>query len=273
MTTTAEDAKATAREAGESEAVGWAGRLGLVAMGVSYGLVAVLAIQLVLHEGGKATDRQGALQTLAKDGLGRIVVIALAVGFAAYAIWRFAQAVLDRGGEGTEPKGLAKRIGYAGRGIVYAALCVTAVSILMGSSGSSSEKKETAWVLTWPAGRWIVGAVGAGFLAAGVWNVVRGVTRKFKKQLNTGSMSVTEEKAATVAGVVGLLARGVVFSLIGVFVIRAAWQYDPKEAIGIDGALRKLAAQDYGDALLGVVAAGLLAFGIFCLFQARYRKV
>ena len=150
---------------------------------------------------------------------------------------------------------------------------MTAVAILMGASGGSSEKEETAWVLDWPAGRWIVGAVGAAFLVAAVWNVVRGLTRKFKKQLNTAAMSEAELKAASTAGVVGLLARGVVFGLIGIFVLRAAWQYDPQEAIGVDGALRKLAAQDYGDALLFVVAAGLLAFGVFCLFQARYRRV
>ena len=274
--TTAHEATYAAKQAGQSKEIGWAGRLGLVAMGVSYGLVAVLAIELALGRGGKATDRQGALQTLAHDSLGRLVVILLAVGFGGYAVWRFAEAFLDRGDEGTGPKGLAKRVGYLGRGLIYAGLCVTAVAILLGSSGSSgssSEKKETAWVLDWPAGRWIVGAVGAAFLIAAIWNVIRGVTRKFKKQLNTASMSAGEEKAATLAGVVGLLARGVVFGLIGVFLVRAAWQYDAKEAIGIDGALRKLAAQDSGDTLLFVVSAGLLAFGIFCLFQARYRRV
>ena len=96
-----------ADRAGDSKAVGWAGRLGLIAMGVSYGLVAVLAILLATGHGGKTTDRQGALQTLAHDGLGRLVVVVLAVGFAGYAVWRFAQAFLDRGEEGTDAKGLA----------------------------------------------------------------------------------------------------------------------------------------------------------------------
>jgi formate hydrogenlyase subunit 3/multisubunit Na+/H+ antiporter MnhD subunit len=242
-------------------------------MGVSYGLVAVLAMQLALGEGGKAADRGGALETIAKDGLGRIVVMLLAVGFAAYAIWRFAQAFFDRKGEGRKPKGLAKRIGYFGRGLIYSALCLTAVAVLRGSSGESNEKEETARVLDWPAGRWIVAAVGAGFAVAGLWNFFRGLTGRFKKELNTGEMRDVEEKWVTVAGVVGLVARGVVFSLIGVFLLKASLEYDPDEAIGLDGALRKLAAQDHGSVLLGVVAAGLLAFGIFCLFQARYRRV
>ena len=271
--TTAQDAGYAARDAARSEPIGWLGRLGLVAMGVSYGLVAVLAIKLALREGGETEDRGGALQTIAQDGFGRVVVFLLAIGFGGYAIWRLAEAVFDRGGEGKRPKGLAKRAGYLGRALIYAVLCITAVAVLLGSSGESNEKEETAHVLDWPAGRWIVAAIGAGVLVAAVWNVFRGVTRKFKDELNTGEMSTFEEKLATVLGVAGFFARGVVFSLIGIFLIKAAVEYDSQEAIGLDGALRKLVEQDYGRFLLGVVGAGLLAYGVFCLFEARYRRV
>jgi hypothetical protein len=266
-------AKYAARSAARSEPIGWLGRLGLVAMGVSYGLVAVLAIKLVLRAGGETEDRGGALQTIAQDGIGRVVVFCLAFGFGAYAIWRFAQAILDRGDEGAGPKGLAKRLGYLGRALIYSALSVTAVSVLMGASGETNEREETAHVLDWPGGRWIVGVVGAGFVVAALWNFYRGVTRKFMKDMNTPAMSQLEQKLVTVAGVAGVVARGVVFGLIGIFLAKAAVEYDPQEAIGIDGALRKLAAQDHGRFLLGLVAAGLLSFGIFCLFQARYRRV
>jgi hypothetical protein len=262
-----------ANTAARSEPVGWLGRFGLAAQGVSYGLVALLAIQLALGEGGKTEDRGGALQTIAQDGLGQLVVALLAIGFAGYALWRFAQAVFDRGGEGQEAKGLAKRAGYFGRGCIYTVLCVTAVSVLLGSSGEKNEKQETAHVLEWPGGRWLVAAVGAGFAAAALWNFFNGVTRKFKDELNTGQMSPSEEKLVTIVGGVGVIARGIVFSLIGIFLIKAALEYDAKEAVGLDGALRKLAAQDHGPILLGVVAAGLLAYGLFCVFQARYRRV
>jgi hypothetical protein len=271
--TTAQDAKYAARDAARSEPIGWLGRLGLVAMGVSYGLVAVIAIKLALRAGGETEDRGGALQAIAEDGFGRIVVFLLAIGFAAYAIWRFAEAFFDRGGEGTQPKGLAKRAGYLGRGLIYTALCITAVAVLLGSSGESNEQEETAHVLDWPAGRWIVGAVGVGFLGAAGWNFFSGVTRKFKDELSTGQMSASEEKLLTLVGAAGVIARGVVFSLMGILLIKAAVEYDPQEAIGLDGALNKLIAQDHGRFLLGVVATGLLAYGVFCLFQARYRRV
>jgi uncharacterized membrane protein YidH (DUF202 family) len=266
-------ARYAADSAARSEPIGWLGRLGLVAMGVSYGLVAVLAIKLALGEGGKTTDRSGALQTIAKDGFGRIVVILLAVGFAGYAIWRFAQAFFDRGDEGKNPKSLVKRVGYFGRGCIYAGLCATAVSVLLGARGGGNEKEETARVFDWPVGRWIVAAVGIGFAVAGLWNFFRGFTGRFKKDLRTGEMSQFEEKLVTVVGVVGVVSRGIVFALIGAFLLKAAIEYDPHEAIGIDGALRKLVDQDHGRVLLGVVAAGLLSFGVFCLFQARYRRV
>lgn len=271
--TTAQDAKYAARDAARSEPIGWLGRLGLVAMGVSYGLVAVLAIKLALRQGGETEDRGGALQTIAQDGFGRIVVFALAIGFAAYAIWRFAEALFDRSGEGKRPKALVTRAGYLARGLIYTALCITAVAVLLGSSGESNEKEETAKVLDWPAGRWIVAAIGAGFLGAAGWNFFRGVTRKFKEELSTGQMSASEEKLVTLVGAAGVIARGVVFSLIGIFLIKAAVEYDPQEAVGLDGALNKLIAQDHGRFLLGVVAAGLLAYGVFCLFEARYRRV
>jgi formate hydrogenlyase subunit 3/multisubunit Na+/H+ antiporter MnhD subunit len=262
-----------AETAARSEPIGWLGRFGLAAQGVSYGLVALLAIQLALGEGGKTEDRGGALQTIARDGLGRAVVVVLAIGFAGYALWRFAEAIFDRGGEGQEPKGLAKRAGYFGRGCIYTALCITAVLVLFGSSGEKNEKQETAHVLDWPAGRWLVAAVGLGFAAAALWNFFNGVTGKFKDDLKTGQMSDIEERVLTVVGTVGVIARGVVFSLIGIFLVKAALEYDAQEALGLDGALRKLAAQDHGRALLGLVAAGLLAYGVFCVFQARYRRV
>ena len=86
-------------------------------------------------------------------------------------------------------------------------------------------------------------------------------------------MKGEERRWYTVIGVLGHAARGVVFLVVGFFIVRAAWQYDPKEAIGLDGALAKLAHAEYGSLLLGGVAAGLLAYALFCFVQARYRRV
>jgi hypothetical protein len=241
-------------------------RVGLVAQGVSFALVAVLAIKLALGEGGKATDRQGALRTIAHDPLGRVLVIALAFGFAAYVCWRVLEAV--RGDE------LRKRITSLGKAAIYAALCAAAVSVLVGEGGGGNEEREaTKGILGWPGGRWIVGAIAAGIAIAALWNLYRAVSGQYKKSLDTGEMSSTELTWTTRIAFAGLMARAVVFGLVSWFFFKASADYSAKQARGLDGALRKLATASYGPWLLGIVAAGLFAFAVFCLIQARYREI
>jgi hypothetical protein len=251
-------------------------RVGLVAKGVSYALVGVLAIKLAADSGGKATSRQGALHTLAQHSFGKFVLVVLAFGFAAYAVWRFAQAFFDKNNDGDGAKGLAKRAGYFGRGAIYAGLTYSTIKILSGSAEQSQNQKAhktAATVLSWPAGKWIVGAAGLALIGVGLWNGYRALEKKFLKNWKTEKMGPTAQRWGTRSGVVGLSARMVVFTLIGIFVVKAAYDYNPREAIGLDGALQKLASQSYGSWLLGIVAAGLLAYAVFCFFEARYREV
>jgi hypothetical protein len=265
-----------ARRHARSPWVEWLGRGGLVAIGVSYGVVAVLALLVAFHAGGRTTDRTGALHVLAGHVLGKILLVLLACGFAGYALWRYAQSLFDRGGRGDDAEGLAKRAAALGKALLYSALCIETVGILVGGGGGGGGNKErgvAGWALRHTGGRLAVGAVGLAVLAAGGWNLYRAVSRKFREQLVEHEMGGTESRWATRLGVFGFGARGVVFALIGIFVVSAAWDYDPKKAIGLDGALADLARQAYGDWLLGVVAAGLLAFALFCLVQARYREV
>lgn len=257
----------------------WAERLarvGLVAQGISFGLVAVLAIEVALGKGGAATDRQGALRTIAHGSFGRIVVILLALGFGAYALWRLAQAVLGRDVEDDGGKAKwGKRASSLGKAAIYASLCWTAIEVLTGSGGGNSNQEQdaTRGILGWPAGRWLVFALAAAIAGAALWNLYRGVSGRYKKQLKTGEMSATELRWTERIAVVGLVSRAVVFGLVAWFFFKTAAEYDPKQARGLDGALRKLAHEPYGEWLLGIVAAGLLAFGLFCLIQARYREV
>ena len=252
------------------------GRVGLVAKGVSFALVGILAIKLAVASGGEATSRQGALQSLAQQSFGKFLLILLAVGFAAYALWRFAQTFFDKNEVGNGAKGLAKRAGYFGSGTIYAILTYSTVKIISGAAEQSQNEKAqktTATVLSWPAGKWIVGAAGLVLIGVGLWSGYRGIEKKFLKDWMTEKMSAAAQSWGSRAGVVGLLGWMVVFALIGIFLVKAAHDYNPREAIGLDGALQKLANHSYGSWLLGIVAAGLLAYAVFCLFEARYRKV
>ncbi len=267
---------AALREAGDSTWVKVLARIGLIAKGVSYVLVGVLAIKLALGDGGKATSRQGALATIARAPFGKVLLVLLALGFAGYAIWRFADAAVGGDDEDEGAKAWAKRAGYAGRGLVYAGLTFSTIKILAGSGGGQSQDqkahKATAQVLSWPAGTWLVGIAGALLIGVGGYNAYRGVAKEFLKRWRE-HLGERARVWGTRVGIVGLLARAVVFVLIGVFLVKSAIDYNPGEAIGLDGALQKLASHGYGSFLLGLVAAGLLAYGLFCFAEARYREV
>jgi hypothetical protein len=260
---------------GDSEWIERLGRIGLVAKGLSYGLVGVLAVLVALGIGGAATDREGALRLIAKESYGAIILVALGLGFGAYAAWRLAQALLDRDDEGNDFEGWAKRGGALAKGLLYAGLSLLAFSFVAGPRGESrDEPEQTARVFDLPLGRWLVLALGLGLIGFGLVNGYRSITGKYRKHLKTGQVEREDVgPVVNVAGFLGHAARMVVFSMVGIFLVRAAWQYDPKEAIGIDEALAKLAQQPYGPVWLGAAAVGLFAYGVFSVLQARYRDI
>jgi len=166
------------------------------------------------------------------------------------------------------------RIAALASGVVYAALCVTAIKIMVGASaGSGTPKKATGGVLGWTGGRVLVAIAGVVLIGVAGYQAYKGLKRKFLEDSKTAEMGPAIKRAFTVLGVVGHLARAVIFVLVGYGLIRAAIDYDPQKAVGLDGALRKLADASYGPVLLGIVAAGLVGFAAYSLADARYRRV
>jgi Domain of Unknown Function (DUF1206) len=251
----------------------WLSRAGFVARAAIYAIIGVLALKLAIGEGGKLTNQQGALKTVANQSFGSILLTLLAIGLGGYALWRLFRAVLGHGPEGSDSG--FQRLAALASGLVYGGLCVLAIEILIGSGSSSTTdpKSSSAGILGWPGGPWIVGAIGVVMIAVALYQGYRGVTQKFLKDSKTEEMSPRVRKWIGRVGTVGHLARMVVFGLVGVFFIKAAIEYDPSTAIGLDGALAKLAQQSYGSVLLGIVAAGLIAFGVYSLSDARYRRI
>jgi hypothetical protein len=252
----------------------WLARVGLLARGIVYGIVGILALKLALGSGGRATTQRGALMTIAHEPFGKGLLIAMAVGLACYATWRLVRAAI---GHGTEQKDSGfQRVAGVASGVAYAALCVTAVKILTGvssSGGSNSPRKTTAGVLNWTGGTVIVGVVGAILIGVALGQGYKGVSKKFLDTSKTAEMSREVKRAFTAIGVFGHLARMVVFALIGYGLLKAAIDYNPHRAIGLDGALNKLSHNSYGPFLLGVVAAGLIGFALYSIADARYRKI
>ncbi|MEO8889936.1 MAG: DUF1206 domain-containing protein [Coleofasciculaceae cyanobacterium] len=250
-------------------------RFGYAAKGVVYAIVGVLAVQAAVSSRGKTTDTTGALGTVAAQPFGKFLLFFLTIGLIGYVLWSFVQAIKDPEHKGDDPKGLARRLGYAGTGLAYGSLAFSAFQLMIGNSsgGGNSRQDWTATLLAQPFGQWLVGTIGALVIGFGFYKLYTAYKAKFRKQLKLQEMSQTEQTWAIRIGRFGEAARGIVFTMIGFFVIQAARQYDPNEVRGLDGALQVLARQPYGPWLLGIVALGLVAYGIHMGVQAKYRRI
>lgn len=248
-------------------------RAGLIARGVVYGVIGVLSLKLALGSGGKTESQTGAFQTIANQSFGEVLLIALAIGLAGYAIWRLIEGIA-----GTRPGddgGAERRVSAVGSGVAYAVLCYAAVEIIAGAhkSGGGSPRHAAAGILGWPGGPVIVGIVGLVVIGIGGYQAYKGLAQKFLEDSYTGQMSPQGRKAFTAVGVIGHVARAVTFVLVGYGLIRAALNYSAKSAIGLDGALQKLAHAPEGPLLLGIVAVGFIAFALYSIADSRYHKL
>ncbi|MGQ0521363.1 MAG: DUF1206 domain-containing protein [Actinomycetota bacterium] len=264
-----------AERAGDSPWVEGLARAGLAARGVLYVVVGILALQVASGKRGEHADKQGALAALARQPLGKVLLVAVAVGFAGYALWRFLSAFLDTEGEGSDAGGWAKRAADLARGLLYAGFFVAAARLVTGSSGDDRTREAdlTAGVLRAPVGRVAVAAVGLAVIGGGLYNGYRALSGRYRRKLRTGTMSPGSRRWLTGIATAGLAARMVVFCLIGAFLVKAAVRYDPSQAVGVDGALKRLADRAHGPWLLGLVAVGLFLFGIYSFVEARHRRV
>ena len=277
MTAKAQTAVATTRRASDSKWLDRTARLGFVARGVVYAIVAGIALKLALGSGSsEQANKQGALQAIADQPFGRGVLVLLAVGLAGYALWRFSQAATGYQDEDDDKKRTAKRLAAAGKGAIYVAFCVSTIAVIAGHGSQNGEQQPKTWtarVLDWPGGPLLVGLAGAAIAAGGIYLIVRGLTTKFEDQLETGRMGPGVRQASLALGVVGSVGRGVVFGLLGVLLIGASINHDPNQAQGIDGTLRTIGDQAYGQVLLFLTALALFAFAAYSMVEARYRRM
>jgi hypothetical protein len=246
-------------------------RAGFAARGVVYIVVGVLAARAAAGQGGPATDAHGAVRAIGRLETSGALLVALAVGLAAYAVWRFAQALRDLDSKGGGVKGLAVRTGYAGSGLVHLALAITAGGLVSRRAGSMR-----AWVarsLAEPWGAWAVGLGGAAVVAAGVYQFHKAWAATFEEQLRMRRMTASGRRWSRRIGRFGLCARGVTFLIIGWFLVRAALHLNAGEVRDLAGALRTLQDREYGAWLLGIVALGLVSYGLLSLVDARYRRI
>lgn len=280
--TVATSPQLTAKRWADSEGARRLARLGFCARGLVYLIVGVLAFQVARSGGsasGEEASKEGALREIAESSFGTPLLSVLALGLVGYALWRFTEALWGKQDEEDEKKRTVKRLLSFGKGSLYTLLLVSTVRFLAngpseaGGGANEGQQSLAAKALDLPAGQWLVGGAGAAVIAAGCYLVYRGAAQKFEKRLDTAEMGPVMGSAVEVVGTVGLIARGVVTGLAGYLLVKAAMDYDPSKAVGLDGTLKAIAAQTYGQVLLTVTAVGVMAYGLYSFAEARYREL
>ncbi|WP_217242755.1 DUF1206 domain-containing protein [Streptomyces sp. AC555_RSS877] len=272
---TARTARTDARRVANGSAREGAARAGLTARGVIYLLVGLLALQIAFGEGERQADRGGALAELADKPFGAVLLWALGIGLVGMALWRLSEVLF--GAVGPDGRKAKKRLLSAARCVFYTFVAYSVLSFAAGSGGEGSSDKQskdvTARLLEVPGGQWLVGAAGAGIAVAGVWIAARALMRKYHDKLKFGAMTRRTRRLVDITGMGGGAARGAVFAAAGAFAVRAAVDYEPDKAKGLDDTLRSFADTPLGPWLLVCVAAGLVLFGLFSFAMARWRRV
>jgi hypothetical protein len=250
-------------------------RAGYVAKGVVYATIGVLAMQESLGLGGTTTDPSGAVRsmgTIGSQSVGNVLIVALAIGLLGYALWKLVQGIMDPDEKGSDAHGILRRVGYVGSGLIYGALAFSAAQSVFGAEDTSEDlMAASAMAYQPPLGRILVGLLGLLVIGVGLYQLYAAYEAKFREDLSLDRMSDTEERWITLAGRAGTAARAI--GVAGAFVVLAAYQADASEVRGLGAALETFQHQPLGAFMLGVVAAGLIAYGAFMLLVARYRRI
>jgi len=246
-------------------------RVGLIGYGIVHLLIGWLALQLAFGDRSGSPDQQGALQQIAQESYGDVLLWTIGIGLLFMAVWQVFEALWGHTSR-DEPKRTIKRVGSAGKVVIYAIVGISSIKFAMEaqSGGKSSTDSMTADLMKQTAGQWLVAAVGIVIIVVGVMQVKRGVTKSFTKDLTGDATSGTSGTAVEKFGQVGYISKGIAVGVVGFHFVWAAWDHDPKKAGGLDTALRKILDQPFGPVLLAAIALGIIAFGLYCFAWAKY---
>lgn len=248
---------------------------GYASKGVVYLIAGLLTVRAAFGLGGQATDKNGALMTILAEPFGKFVLAVIGIGLLGYILLRFVQALLDPEHKGTDAKGIAQRAGYLLSGLFYVGLALTSVRLAAGLSTNTGDQSQSlvARVFDAPLGRWLVGIAGLIVIGGGLYQLYKAYSANFSEHFRWNTMSPAERTWASWLGRVGLAARGIVQALVGLFMVQAALLFDTNKVQSSGSALQALAHQPFGLWMVGVIALGLAAYGIYMLAAARYSRI
>ncbi len=249
--------------------------VGLAAKGVVYCLLGLLSFMAAFGLGGQKADKQNTVNFIYDQPFGKVLIAIIVIGLLCYVAWRFIQAIKDTESKGKDAKGSFTRVRYAFSGLAYLGLAFSALKLIFNgksSGGGNSRQMVVSAVLEQPLGQWLVGLAALGFFATGIYQVYKAYSGNYRKNISYDGLKSTQQKAFDRAGKLGYAARGIVWFILGYFLLRAAMHNNASEAQGTRQVFDFL--QNTGGALLlGVVALGLVAYGIFMFVRARYEHI
>lgn len=249
------------------------GRTGYLARAIVYGLVGLLAAHAAITA-TRDPDTPEAMGVIRSLPLGSFLLVIVALGLLCFALWRFVESVWDTEHRGRGLKGLLMRFGYLVAGIANLVLAGIAVFITWsGRQPHGQGRREIAAdVMTWPGGWVLILVVGITVFSVGIGYFVVACRARFMADYDHTEMSDTERKLAKPIGRFGLGSRGVVFCIIGVFLALAGWQTNAGNVKTVGGAFAIAAVQPYGRILLLIIAVGFIAYSVYCLSRAKYKR-
>jgi hypothetical protein len=249
-------------------------RLGYAAKGIIYLLIGILAVRLVLGDGGRVTDASGVLRTLLQQPFGLLLLASLAVGILAYAGWQIAEGLWDTRRRGSNARGWMNRSLTIIKGVVYGAIGWEAIQIVLGIGGRSADADDYArQAMRVPFGNLFFGLIGIGVAIYGVTQIRMAWQARFDDDLDQNRLRREGAGWILPIGRAGIGARGVILVLTGLALARAGFDRSPSKAGGVADSLWTLFSQPFGSWLLAAVAAGLACFGLFQLLHARYARL
>jgi Domain of Unknown Function (DUF1206) len=265
-----------ARVAARNPALELLERLGYVVRGALYAVTGFLALRIALSQpGGSATDLSGSLVFLISNPFGKVFLLVAIIGLGAYSAWGIIRAIFDPLHRGSDASGYVERLGFVSSALSYAAIVVFGVKILIGSGGGSSDstKQMITSVLNHPAGGLLTVLIGLVAIGVAVGQFIEAYRAVFQWDLKGAEMSAAERNLAIAFGRFGMLARGVIFLIVGWFIVQAGLHHDSSQVQGFGGAFLFLLDKPYGHVILGIVALGFVALGLHSLACARWIRL
>jgi Domain of Unknown Function (DUF1206) len=251
-------------------------RLGYGVRGFVYVMMGLLSLGVALGKGGALASPQTAIAAIGKQPAGLILLWVVLVGIISYAAWGLVRAVMDPLDNGRDLKGLLARFGFLNSAFGYAILAVSTFGYITGASkarAGSQNQSFTASIMALPWGRWALGILGAAVLVGGLYQIYLGFSKDFNEQFKSYVLTSQEVKLTTSVGRFGTSARGIVFALVGALIVLAAYRANPSQPVGMDTALATLIHQPFGIWVLGIVAVGLISFGLYSMLGALWFRI